>query len=102
MTAYMLRRLATAAALRVRARGWAEVAAAVASRPEVCRRWPDRYPAEWQRLTAEAQRMVQEELRATALQALADLARTGDERMRKRAGRLLERYGDDGPNPRQR
>ena len=82
MTEYMRKRLARAAALRVNGVDWARVAAAVASRPEVCRRWPARYPAEWEALVAAAFRGLLAEAQAEARQVLAELARWPDGRVR--------------------
>jgi len=90
----MLRRLARAAALRARGTEWIEVAKAVKSRPPVCRRWPDRYPAEWQMLYDEARRMAVEETWAVAHRVLAELAGSPDVRIRKQAEGLVVRNGD--------
>ena len=94
MTRYMWRRLARAVAMRVRAMSWVEVAKEVMSRVEVCRRWPDRYPAEWRALTDEARRMAWEETNAEALWVLTRMARTGDPKKRAPAEKLLRRYGE--------
>jgi hypothetical protein len=99
MTEYMLRRLARAAALRARGTEWIEVAKAVNSRPVICRRWPDRYPAEWQALYDEARRKLVEETWALAHRVLAEMAGPGTERVRKRAAGLMDRYGDDLRRP---
>jgi len=94
MTRNMLRRLARAAALRARGTEWIEVAKAVKSRPVVCRRWPDRYPAEWQLLYDEARRMAVEETWAVAQRVVAEMGQSADERVRKRAARLAEQSGE--------
>lgn len=71
-----------------------DVAKAVDSRPEVCRRWPDKYPAAWRALMAEARRMVFEEINAEALWVLTQMARSGDGKERAQAEKLLRRYGE--------
>lgn len=94
MTRYMLTRLAKAVALRVRAASWVEVAKAVDGRPELCHRWPDRYPAVWRALMNEAQRMVWEETDAEARWVLSRMAQSGDPKERAQAEKLLRKYGD--------
>jgi hypothetical protein len=82
--------------MRVRAMSWVEVAKEVKSRAEVCRQWPDKYPAEWRALYREAQRMAWEETNAEALWVLTRMARTGGAKERAQAEKLLRRYGDRG------
>jgi hypothetical protein len=49
-----LQRLAKAARLYVTSTSCEAVGQAVRCRPEVCRRWPQKYPEEWGRFCAEA------------------------------------------------
>ena len=100
MTRYMLKRLARAAMLRARAVDWFLVAKEVKSRPEVCRRWPDKYPEAWQALYREAQRLVWEETEQEALWVLSQMARSADPKERAGAEKLLRRYGHRMPTRR--
>ena len=93
MTRYMLKRLARAAALRARGADWIAVAKAVDSRPTVCRRWPDRYPEEWQAFYRQAQQMVFEDLTRRALWELGRMARSSDPKIRLEAAKVLREYG---------
>jgi hypothetical protein len=59
-----LRLLAVAADLRADGNGWDVVATKVGRRPETCRRWPERYPAEWEQLYEAAEDQKVREARA--------------------------------------
>lgn len=93
MTRYMWRRVSRAAQMRARCASWEAVAAAVKSRPEVCSRWPMRYPFEWQHaMRAEQQRMF-EETNILVLQGLKQMLIHKDEKIRQRAARLMRMHG---------
>lgn len=92
MTRRMLNRIAKAAALRARGKNWATVAAEVKARPEICKNWPKRYPAEWEQATDAEQKAMLEESRARAFLSLWEMLRDDNERIRLRAMRLLYTY----------
>lgn len=92
MTRWMEKRVIRAAELRARAAAWTAVAAEVNSRPEICRRWPERYPEVWRAAyIAERQRAFQE-TNIVVLRSLKELLVNKDERIRLRAARLLKIY----------
>lgn len=93
MTRYMWRRVSRAAQMRARCASWTAVALAVKSRPEVCSRWPTRYPFEWQHaMQAERQRMY-EETNVLALQGMKELLMSNDEKVRLKAAELMRTHG---------
>jgi hypothetical protein len=72
-----LRLLAQAAALRACAFSWQAVARRVGRREQTCRRWPQKYRAEWDRLYRAAEDCVWE---AAAAEAAVVLARGSEGR----------------------
>ena len=68
------------------------MAAESKSRPEVCCRWPNRYPAEWQQAYQAGRWKVVYEVHIEAVQTLKDLLHSKDERIRANAATLLKKY----------
>lgn len=93
MTRYMWRRVSRAAQMRARCASWEAVAAAVKSRPEVCSRWPMRYPFEWQHAMQAEQRRMFEETNILVLQGLKEMLMHKNEKVRLKAARLMKKYG---------
>ncbi|HKA08361.1 MAG TPA: hypothetical protein VKD71_13965 [Gemmataceae bacterium] len=88
----LLKRLVQAVEWRSFAVGWHIIADRLETRPEVCRRWPIRYPDVWSRLMREAQLRRWEELKRTASISLDGLLRDPDPKIRERAHRMVVNY----------
>jgi uncharacterized protein YjcR len=87
-----LQRLAEAARLYVSSMSWEAVAQAVGCRPEVCRRWPQKYPEEWGRFCAEAQQRRYEHTNRLALETIRKLSRSAEPETRRKGERLLAEF----------
>jgi hypothetical protein len=87
-----LQRLAQAARLRVFSICWEVVARALGCRPDVCRRWPQKYPEEWRRFCAQAQQRRYEETNREMLATLQKLSRSDDPQRRQMGERLLAEW----------
>jgi hypothetical protein len=81
--------MALAAAHRARGLKWESVAELLGRAPETVRRWPDRYPEDWQRLYRAAECRVIAEGGAEARTVLRALLFSKDERVRCSASKFL-------------
>jgi hypothetical protein len=88
----MLKRLAAAVEWRSWAVGWTIIAERLGTRPEVCQRWPARYPDVWSRLMREAELRRWDELCRDASIALEGLLRSSDPQVREQAQRLVAKH----------
>jgi len=88
----MLRRLAAAVELFSFGCGWEFIARQLRMRPEVCRRWPLRYPEVWYRLFDEAEKRRDAEAHREAVIVLKHLLYSPDPTVRARAVRALLPY----------
>jgi hypothetical protein len=87
-----LQRLAKAARLYVASTSWEAVAQAVGCRPEVCSRWPQKYPEEWGRFCAEARQRSYEEMNRDVLEAIRQMLRSVDPKTREKGERWLAEF----------
>jgi hypothetical protein len=83
------RLLAVAAAERATGASWEAIARAVGRRPQTCRRWPQTYAAEWERLFQAAADWLLAEAVAEARIVLCWQLQSDDVRIRRGAARAL-------------
>jgi hypothetical protein len=88
----MLKRLTAAVEWRSYGFGWTAIAERLGARPEVCARWPNRYPDLWRRVMSAAEERRFAESQRVAHVALMQLLRDPDPMIRLRAERLVRRY----------
>ncbi len=85
-------RLAQAAEWRALGASWPAVADRLGCRPEVCCRWPNRYPELWRHFLASAREKVVQQAFTEGLQILLVQMRSPDEKLRRQAARIVEKY----------
>src|SRR5436305_11682683 len=68
------------------------VAHQLGCRPEVCKRWQDRYRRDWEQLLNRARWKVAQETFVEALHILMTNMRSRDEKVRHEAAKIVERY----------
>ena len=87
-----LQRLAEAARLYDSSTSWEAVAQAVGCRPEVCSRWPRKYPEEWGRFYAEAHQQSYEETNRAVLEVIRQMLRSLDPKTWEKGKRWMEEF----------
>src|SRR4030081_3760848 len=81
--------LAVAAQLAANGKSWDKIAQAVGRSAETCRRWPQRYPDEWDRVYRGARIQFLCELSRAAAGVVTSLLASKNEWLRFSAGRFL-------------
>jgi hypothetical protein len=88
----MQERLREAAEWRAMGASWPAVANQLGCRPEVCERWPDRYPLDWHHFLARAREKLAQETFSEALRVLLSHMRSRNEKVRHEAAKIVERH----------
>jgi hypothetical protein len=81
--------LAVAAHLAATGKSWDKIGQAVGRSAETCRRWPQRYPEDWDRLYRQSRIQYLSELSRAAAGVVASLLTSKNDWLRFSAGRFL-------------
>lgn len=89
MGSELMELLTLAAEMRAEGAGWDAIATKVRRSTDTVRRWPQRYPREWQRLFREAEERLVADASAESVLVLRKLLRDQDARVQRDVARVL-------------